>query len=79
METQNNKRFQVRISEIIELNKRLREIGDNDLSNMDFLDDEGNAIIIDQKIIDDFKFTGLNVTDFIDSGFYLEGFKEMEE
>ncbi len=74
MEIKSNKKFQVRISEIIELKNRFREINDNLVSEIDFLDDDGNTISINQKFIDDWKYTGLNITDFIDSGFYLEGF-----
>ena len=69
-----NTRFQVKVTEIIELKKRIREINDNEINNIDFLDNEGLPIHVNQKFIDDWKFTGLNITDFIDSGFYLEGF-----
>ncbi len=76
MEIKSNKKFQVRISEIIELKNRFREINDNLVSEIDFLDDDGNTISINQKFIDDWKYTGLNITDFIDSRFYLEGFDD---
>lgn len=72
-------RFQIRISEILELQKRFAEINDNEIRHIDFLDDKGFPIQIEQKHIDDWKFTGLNITDFITSGFYLEGFTEKEE
>jgi len=69
-------RFQIRVSEIKQLKNRLREINDNDISNIDFLDDNGLPIQIEQKNIDDWKFTGLNITDFIDSNFYIDVFAE---
>ena len=69
-------RFQIRVSEILKLKNRLREINDNEISNIDFLDENGLPIQIDQKNIDDWKFTGLNITDFIDSNFYIDGFLE---
>lgn len=73
-----NTRYQVKISEIKNLCKRKREINDNDINNIDFLDDEGFPVEINQKFIDDWKYTGLNITDFIDSNFYLEGFTNEE-
>jgi hypothetical protein len=69
-------RFQIRVSEILKLKNRLREINNNEISNIDFLDENGLPIQIDQKNIDDWKFTGLNITDFIDSNFYIDGFSE---
>lgn len=72
-------RFQIRVSEIKELKNRLREINDNEIRNVDFLDDNGLPIQIDEKNIEDWKFTGLNITDFIDSDFYITGFTESEE
>jgi hypothetical protein len=69
-------RFQIRVSEILQLKSRLREINHNEISNIDFLDENGLPIQIDKKNIDDWKFTGLNITDFIDSNFYIDGFSE---
>ena len=69
-------RFQIRVSEIVQLKNRLREINDNEISNIDFLDESGLPIQIEQKNIDDWKLTGLNITDFIDSNFYIDGFSE---
>ncbi len=67
-------RFKIHLSEIKEIKRRLKEINDNEISNIDFLDDDGIPIYIKQKNIDDWKFTGLNITDFIDTNFYIEGF-----
>lgn len=69
-------RFQIRVSEIKQLKNRLREINNNEIRNVDFLDDNGQPIKIDEENIDDWKFTGLNITDFIDSDFYITGFTE---
>ena len=66
--------MKVKISEIIEINKRLNEINRLSLDEIEFLDDEGNNVEIDETIMSDFKFTGLNNTDFIFSGFYQTGF-----
>jgi len=69
-------RFKIRLSEIKQLTERLREINDNDIRNVDFLDENDIPIKIDEKNIDDWNFTGLNITDFIDSDFYITGFTE---
>jgi hypothetical protein len=74
-----NNRVQIRLSEIKELKRRLREINDNEISNVDFLDDSGFPVHIEQKYIDDWAFTGLNITDFIDTNFYMEGFDNEEK
>ena len=66
----NIERFTVSIKEIIETNKRLQEIHSQDLSNIDFTDDDGNIIQINKSIIDEFIYTGLNISDFITTGFY---------
>lgn len=70
----NTHRFQIRVSEIKQLKNRLREINNNEINNIDFLDDNGQPIIIDEKNMKDWNHTGLNITDFIDSDFYLTGF-----
>jgi hypothetical protein len=59
----------IKISEIIELNARLREINSFDLEKIDFISERGNVLKIDKDKIDSWKFIGLNNTDFIDSGF----------
>lgn len=66
-------RLQVRVSEILDMAKRKREINSKSLTDIDFLDEAGNIIQVDKKIIDDFRLVGLNNTDFITSGFYLKG------
>lgn len=71
--SKNKERFTVSIREIIETNKRLQEIHSQDLSNIDFTDDDGNIIQINKSIIDDFIYSGLNISDFITTGFYKNG------
>ncbi len=66
-------KFQVKISEIIEMEKWKRGINNEPLSRIEFLDDEGGAIVIDDKIISEFQFLGLINTDFILFGFHERG------
>ena len=67
-------RYKIKISEIIELRNRLKEINSQPLGTIDFLDDEGNVVEIHKDIVDDFAYTGLNNCDFITSNFYKTGF-----
>ncbi len=69
-------KFQIRVSEILAIAKRQREINGRELTEIDFLDDSGNIIEVDEKIVDDFRFCGLSNTDFITSEFYLKGWDE---
>jgi hypothetical protein len=69
--------MKVKISEILELKRRMIDINMEILEDIEFLDDNGNKLEIDKNIIDEFKFTGLNNMDFISSGFYKEGFKNI--
>lgn len=66
--------YKIKISEIIELRNRLKEINSQPLDTIDFLDDEGNVVEIHKDIVDDFAYTGLNNCDFITSDFYKYGF-----
>jgi len=47
------------------------KINKMELQDIEFFE-EGMKLEISQKIIDDFKFCGLNNIDFINSGFYKE-------
>ena len=67
-------RFSVKISEIIALRERMKEINSNDLNNIDFVSDNGEIVKIDDKIISEFKYTGLSNVDFIVTDFYKSGF-----
>lgn len=67
-------RFSVKISEIITLRERMKEINTNDLSNIDFISDNGEIVKINDEIISEFKYTGLSNVDFIVTDFYKSGF-----
>ena len=67
-------RFSVKISEIIALRERMKEINANDLSNIDFISDNGEIVKINDEIIAEFKYTGLSNVDFIVICFYKSGF-----
>ena len=69
-------RFQIRVSEILDISKRQREINGRELTEIDFLDENGNIIKVAETIIQQFRFCGLNNTDFITSEFYLKGWDE---
>lgn len=70
---------QLKISDIKKIREDLtnmnRLMNSCGLDNIEFLDDDGNVVEIDQKIIDDYKYTGLNPVDFIATGFYESGFE----
>ena len=60
----------INISEIIELEARLNEINSLDLSDVNFIDEFGNAIKITNEMYEDWKYTGLSNTDFITTEYY---------
>ena len=60
----------INISEIIKLKERLNEINSLDLSDVNFIDEFGNAIKITNEMYEDWKYTGLSNTDFITTEFY---------
>jgi len=68
--------MKVKISEILELDARRREINKVDLKDIQFLDDNGNVVKINPELVEKFRFIGLNNTDFITTGFYETGFDE---
>lgn len=74
-----NGKFQIRISEVIELNKRFQQINKIELKDIDWIDDSEKKIEIDQKILSDFKFCGLLNEDFIMAEFYKRGFETDSE
>lgn len=67
-------RFSVKISEIIALRERMKEINTNDLRNIDFISDNGEIVKINDETISEFKYTGLSNVDFIVTDFYKSGF-----
>jgi hypothetical protein len=60
--------MKIRVKEIIDLNAR-REINSVDLEDIEFLNDKDEVLYIKQENIDQWKFIGLNNTDFIGSTF----------
>ena len=70
------KNVKIRVSEILELIKREREIESYSLNEIDFVDDFGNSIEISKEVKEEFLYTGLGVTDFITTGFYKTGFEK---
>lgn len=44
------------------------------LKEIEFLDENGNVVNIDEEIYRQWKFAGLNNIDFIKTGFYKQGF-----
>lgn len=69
-------KYNISISEILEIEARRTEINSYDLRDITFLDENDEAVVIDQKIIDDFRFTGLHNINFITSEFYKRGFED---
>lgn len=59
----------IAIEEIQELQKRRLEINKLDINDIVFTE-KGQPLVVNEKILEDFKFTGLNNTDFITSEFY---------
>lgn len=66
----------IKISEILKIQARINEINNMDLNNIAFIDDDNKFVKIDQGIIDEFKFVGLNNFEFITTDFYKNGFEE---
>lgn len=62
--------MEVKISEILELSKRVREIQSKDLKDLIFLDENGKPIEISDELIEQWSFTGMSNIDLIVSGFY---------
>jgi hypothetical protein len=71
-------RNRIHIQEILDIQAKKDFINSLDLNKIDFIGNDGNKIVIDQKIIDDFKFVGLNNFDFIATEFYKGGLEEKE-
>jgi len=65
----NKKMVPIDIEEIECLTSRIQAINSLDLSNIIFLENK-EIVNIDPKVINEFKYTGLNNIDFITSKFY---------
>ncbi len=66
--------MKIRISEIIKLEKRRKKINSFKFDELIFIDDNERPILIDAKIMEEWKFIGLNNADFITTEFYKNGF-----
>ena len=64
--------MKVKISEIVELRRRLSEINRQNLVDIEFLDDNDEVVSISESLIEEFLYTGLSNVDFITTNFYLE-------
>lgn len=64
----------VNIEDIKKAKAFLNEINTIDLASITFTDENDVAIKIPQQFIDEFRYTGLNNSDFILSEFYKTGF-----
>ena len=69
--------MRVNIEEIAGIMARLNDINMQQLEDVELFEG-GKKIDVDNKLIEDFRFTGLSNKDFISSGFYLHGWKEVE-
>jgi hypothetical protein len=64
----------VLISDILQAEKWRKRINSYDLEAIDFIDEDGKLVVVDTKIIEDFRFSGLHNIDFITTEFYKTGF-----
>jgi hypothetical protein len=69
-----NGRLIVKLSDIVEMKRRLKEINDEKLDNIDFVSDEGNLIKVNPQYMEDWKYIGLNNVDFVMTDFYRTGY-----
>lgn len=65
----------VNIKEILQMKNLITVINSYPLSNIDWVDENGEIVKIDKNIIQEFLYTGLSNIDFISTGFYKDGFK----
>jgi hypothetical protein len=64
--------MKINIEDIIKLNNEIKQFNELDLSKVKFYF-FGKRIKFSKKLIDDFKFTGLDNNFFIKSGFFEQG------
>lgn len=70
--------MKIEIEEILKIKERLREINSIDLNKIEFTEG-GKVIDINPKYIEEFRFIGLNNSDFIYTEFYKNGFDDDTE
>lgn len=66
--------FGVKVSYILDLQKRRAEINKIPFDKLRLLDDNNNEIPVEQSIKDEWKFIGLNNTDYVNTYYYKQGF-----
>lgn len=66
--------MRINIEDVQEHIKFRQMVNHQSLSNIEWYED-GKRIYIDQKVIDDFEYTGLNNIDFIYTEYYLKSLK----
>lgn len=66
------------IEDIKDAKEYMSKVNSVDLNEIEFLDANSKPVIIDQKFIDEFKFTGLSNCDFILTEFYKTGYDNVE-
>jgi hypothetical protein len=66
-----NKMVKVSVEEVMQLQNRLNEINLIPFCDIDWTEN-GDSLVIDEAVKDDFRFTGLGNTNFITTGYYQE-------
>ncbi len=67
--------IKIKISEVIDLERKRNALNSTKLEDIQFLDDNGNDVKISEEILNEWKYAGLNNIDLITTGFYLTYFK----
>lgn len=62
-------KVKINVEQVREARKFLRSVNKHDLENIEWLE-KGQPVKISDKAHAEFKYLGLNNTDFIDAGFY---------
>lgn len=62
--------MEITIKEILYLKNRLREINSIPIEDITFIDEHNQTLQIDDEILNEWKYTGLNNSDFIETEFY---------
>ena len=55
----------VNVDEVIRLKERLKKINNLEIDKIMFVDDDGFKIEVKEKDIEEWKFSGLNISDFV--------------
>lgn len=57
--------MEIKVSEVVELHKKIKAFNATPISEIVFLDDTGNRLDVSLKTLDNWRFTGLNNMDFV--------------